>query len=306
MSIQLKLINLMMRMLGPAMGPDFDVDKLRKQSQQPGQLPYEKSVHWASEVLAGREVYVAAPENAREDALILHIHGGAFVSGSAKYARTFTSSLAKMARMKVYSIDYRLAPEHPFPAGVNDCFEQYVALREQFPHQQVALVGESAGATLVIVVALMARDRGVSLPACVVAYAPCGYVTDEVNRPRRTTDFAIAHAALKRVNQFYCPQDAKNPYASPCLAEYHAFPPLRIVWDVGEQLAFDSAILAEKAKQAGVLVEAAAYRGTFHTFAALGNLLPEARQEIQASGKFIENQLSLQRQAGLPAVTGKL
>ena len=94
-----------------------------------------------------------------------------------------------------------------------------------------------------------------------------------------------------RLREMYCPDDPANPYASICLADYHGFPPLRIVWDADEALSPDGREIAEKARQAGVAVEAKEWTGTFHTFEVLGKILPEAVEEMTDTLNFIEKQL---------------
>ena len=293
MSIQMKLVKWMLKSQGQIMGPDFDVKKLRERTQELVHfLPAAKKVNYTTEVLNGHEADVAIPENPNEKSLIVHIHGGGFVSGSAGSSRPFTSLLAKTANMRVYSLDYRLAPEHTFPACVNDCFNQYSALVAKYPDKKIALIGESAGGTLVTVVALMARDQGLRIPACVVANAPGVDFTQEVERPdKNDTDLILSHQAIKRVGELYCPGESRNPYASPRFADFQDFPPLRIVWDAGEHLEYDCRILAEKTQGAGVTVEVKEHQNTFHVFQILGNFLPEARQDIRETVNFMNKHL---------------
>ncbi len=287
------VVKWMLKARGQMMGPDFDVKTLRESTQNlSGWIPVEKHIRFTTKELAGHTAEHAAPENPLEDAVIVHIHGGGFVSGSANASRPLTSLLARQANRQVYSLNYRLAPEHTFPAALKDCYEQYQALTRKYPHRQIALIGESAGAMLVIAIALMARDAGIKPPACVGANAPGADLTREFVRPKmNSTDLVLSHQAIKKVGELYCPEDAKNPLASPRFADYHGFPPLRIVWDAGEHLAFDCRILAEKAQQAGVIVEQKEYQHAFHAFQILGKFLPEARKDIQNFITFMEKYL---------------
>ena len=293
MSMQMTLAKWMLKRRGQIMGPDFNVETLRENTENFSRwLPVVKNVKFKTESLAGHESELADPGTPREDAIIVHIHGGGFVSGSAKSSRSFTALLAKQANSKVFSLDYRLAPEHTFPAAVNDCFEQYHDLVNQYPERKIVLIGESAGGMLVIAIALIARDRGMKAPACVVANAPGADLTRDVDRPKMNdTDLILSHQAIKKVGELYCPEGAKNPYASPRFADYHDFPPLRIVWDAGEHLSFDCRILAKKARQAGVIVDQKEYQNAFHAFQILGKFLPEAKKDIQMSIAFMEKYL---------------
>lgn len=293
MSIPMALVKWMLKQRGQMMAPDFDVQSLRASTQDLSRfLPADKKVNYTSEVLAGHQAELAVPENPYEDAVIVHIHGGGFVSGSAQSSRPFTSFLSQQAKRRVYSLDYRLAPEHPFPAAVNDCYDQFRALADKYPHKKIALIGESAGAMLVMVVALMARDQSLQAPVCVVANAPGADLTQEVDRPKMNqTDLVLSHQAIKKIGELYCPEDAHNPYASLRFADFRDFPPLRIVWDAGEHLAYDGRILAEKAQADGVSVEIEEYQHAFHAFQILGKFLPEAREDIQKSIGFMEKHI---------------
>lgn len=287
------LLRCALRCTGKLLGSDFSVQKLRARAEKLARtLPVAPGVHYTTTQLAGRAAEVAVPENARTDGVVVYIHGGGFVSGSAASMRGLTSVLSRETRMTVYGLDYRLAPEHPFPAGPDDCFDQYRALAETYPETKTVVIGESAGATLAIVVSLMARDQGVRPPACVVAYAPVGDLTGSVARPQRDhTDLVISHKALQRVGLLYCPETPEDPYASPCFATFQGLPPLRIVWDAGENLSFDCARLAETAARDGVEIAAEEYRRTLHTFEIMGRFLPEARREIAATARFVRRHL---------------
>lgn len=288
MSVQLEMIVEQMRAQGQSIHAEFDVERLREASRMSGQIPPEKGVRFGEIMLGTRKTDVAIPESAREDAVIMYIHGGGLVSGDPRYVRSFTSVLAKTAEMKVYGITYRLAPEYKFPAAPEDCLEAYKKLREHLPEKKIILLGESGGATLVIATTLMARDQHIRLPEAVVAYAPLGDITGAIDRePYRESDPVVGYGAEERIRSLYCPKDAQNPYASVCLAAYHGFPPLRIVWDAKEALSPDSRIIAEKAENAGVYVESKEWENTFHTFEMLGSMLPEAMEEIAETVRFI-------------------
>jgi acetyl esterase/lipase len=223
-SFQMVMVKWMLKQRGQMMAPDFDVQTLRNSTQDLSRfLAAVKDVSYRTENLAGRQAELADPENPQDDAIIVHIHGGGFVSGSARSSRPFTSYLSQQAKRRVYSLDYRLAPEHPFPAAVEDCFEQYRALTEVHPDKKIALIGESAGAMLVMVVALKARDQGLHTPVCVVANAPGADLTQEADRPKMNqTDLVLSHQAIKQIGKLYCPEEAHNPYASPRFADFPA------------------------------------------------------------------------------------
>lgn len=290
MSIQLDMMLAQMKAQGKSLHENFDVEVLRRTAQMSAQIPPEMDVEFKEVTLGSRESEIAIPLKAREDAVIMYIHGGGFVSGNPKYVRSFTSFLAKKSGMKVYGITYRMAPEFKFPVGPNDCFDAYEALTQMLPDKKILLLGESAGATYVIVTALMARDKNIRRPDAVVAYAPCGDLTGRICRSAyKDTDPVVGYNALDKIRTLYCPEDAENPYASVCLADYKDLPPLRIVWDAGEVLSLDSREIAAKAEIAGVYVEVKEWNNTFHTFELLGAMLPEAVEEINDTVSFMNS-----------------
>ena len=290
MSRAMKIIKLQMRMQRPAFRKGFDGKKLRQAQAASSQIPLVQGVAFEEKTIAGCIVDVATPDNMRDDAIIYYIHGGGFVSGDPRNFRSFTSYLAKESGWQVFGVVYRLAPEHPFPAAPEDCYGVYLALAEAYPDKKIYLVGESAGATLSIVTTLMARDRGVRIPDAVVAYAPGGDFSSTLKRPlSKKKDPVLNSNVLDELRNMYCPNDAMNPYVSPAFANFRDFPPLRIVWDADETLAEDGRVIARKAKNAGVYVEAKEWQDTFHTFEMMPTILPEAREEVNDSIAFLKN-----------------
>lgn len=296
MSRTMKLVKLSMRLQGCAFRKGLDVEKLRKAQAASSRMRPVAGVSYEERVIAGCPVDVAAPESCSGDAIIYYIHGGGFISGDPRHYRAFTSFLAKESGYPVYGIIYRLAPEHPFPAAPEDCYGVYRELVAANPHKKIYLVGESAGATLVIVTTLMARDRGIRLPDGVVAYAPGADFSGTIKRPvSRKKDLIIDSNGLQLLGEMYCPSQGTNPYASPCFADFRGFPPIRIVWDGDETLAEDGRLLTRKMKEAGVCVESKQWQDTFHTFEMLTTVLPEAKEEVLDSIRFLQNCQKLMR-----------
>lgn len=289
MSKTMRIVKLQLRLQKPAFRKGLDIAKLRKTQAASVSMPPVESVTFREETLGGCPVDVAVPAECRDDAAIFYIHGGGFISGDPRNYRSFTSFLAKESGWPVYGVIYRLAPEHPFPAGPEDCCAAWKALSEANPHKKLYLVGESAGGTLVLVTALMARDRGLRRPDAVVSYAPAACLGESLDRSgagRR--DPIVSPGAIPALQALYCPTDPANPYASPSYASFHDFPPLRIVWDRDETLAPDGRLLAGKVREAGGYIESREWEGTFHTFEMIPTVLPEAREEVLASIEFLK------------------
>jgi acetyl esterase/lipase len=294
MSIQLTITKQMMKKRGNSFGKHLSVDALRESVKASEVMKPVKGVEFIPTTLGGIDAEIVRPKKTRKEAVVLYIHGGGFMVGSYKYYRAFTSYFAKMSELEMYCADYRLAPEHKFPAGPDDCFAAYQALVELVPGKKIFLLGESAGATLILVTALKAKTKGIKLPAGIIAYAPLTDATDAVDRsPYTKTDLVIGEGAIEWLRELYCPdEDYTNPYISPYYDNYEGFPPLRLVWDRGEQNCPDNARFSEKVKGAGVYVEAKQWEDTFHTFEILAGILPEAKTEIHDSIAFINKFLN--------------
>lgn len=293
MSIQLIMMKAMMKKQRGTFGRNLNINALREAGKESGRMPAEKGAKIEDFTLGGVDAEIIIPENMREDAVVLYIHGGGFVSGSGRNFHIFTSYFAINSKLKIYSIDYRLAPEHPFPAGPNDCLSAYKALTELEKGKKIILLGESAGANLVLVTTLEAKDADLTLPAGIVAYAPLTDASGAVDSSAFIkTDLILGEGAVETLCDLYCPnEDLKNPYISPYYGNYDKFPPLRIVWDAGEQLCPDNRRFVEKLKKTNMYLETKEWQKTFHTFEMLAKLLPEARNEISDSINFINKVL---------------
>lgn len=289
MSIQMKLLINKLRKQPATMRKGFDLELLRQGAAASGNIPPVSGVSYEERTLGGCVVDIATPKNVSEDGVIFYIHGGGFVSGDPRAVRSFTSFLAKNSGYRVFGVIYRLAPEHKFPAAPEDCYAAYTDLAAAYPDKKLFLLGESAGATLVIATTLMARDRGTRMSDAVVAYAPDADFSGRTDRSAcRGKDIVVDPDVLEDLKQMYCPDNAEHPYASVGMDDFHDFPPLRIVWDAGETFAVDGRQLAQKAKNAGSYVEAKEWSGTFHTFEMLLTILPEAKRELKDSIAFLK------------------
>lgn len=242
-------------------------------------------------VLNGVETERAERAEPREDVVALYLHGGAFITGNAVDSRGYASDLADVTGCPVYSLSYRLCPEHPFPAAPEDCFTVYRALLEMYPTARFVLLGESAGGTLVLDVVLMARDAGLRLPALLCMFSPVTEIAEDLHsrQKNKDTDYAVRACVNDDIKKLYCPGvDAKNVLISPIRADFTGFPPMQITVDAGEVLLDDAVLLAEKARQAGVDVYFTLFEGCFHAFPAGGKLSPESRRVLDETAALIE------------------
>lgn len=244
--------------------------------------------------LGGVECEKSVPENARRDVVIIYIHGGGLICGNAQTSRGYASMLAGETKIPVYSLSYRLAPEHKFPAAIEDSFAVYQAVLRAHPGLPVFLIGESGGAYLSITTTLLARDRGVKMPAGVIPYSPpldLGGVLDR-NHPKNK-DFTVSPNGLNSLGKMYFTDESqyKDPIGTPYYADYRGFAPTYLVWDESESLAVDAEYLRDKLIAAGVEVIAEGYPDCFHAFATTGRGTPESAEVLAKTVKFINNHI---------------
>lgn len=288
----IEMMKVMMEQGGmPRFGGDIQPEILRATIEAAqSHMPLEPGVHFEACKFGEMDAELAIPENARKDAIIVYIHGGGLVCGNALTSRGYSSMLAGESKIPVYAFSYALAPEHPFPAGVNDCFLAYKEILKRHEGLPVFLVGESGGAYLCITTSLMAREAGITMPAGIVPYSPVIDFSGTIDRSRNEKkDITVTPLGLEALARMYCldKDQLKNPLVSPYFADFSDLPPIMLAWDNDETLAPDSEIVAEKAKKAGVEVSGKGYDSCFHAFAITGRGTPESAEILKDTISFI-------------------
>lgn len=226
----------------------------------------------------GRPAESVMPSNDEPVGTFLYVHGGAFVIGSPRIYRNQSSRLALASGMRVLTLDYRLAPEHPFPAGLDDCVAAYRWLLAQGEQpEQIVVAGDSAGGNLVLATMLRLRDAHDPLPAAGVLISPwvdleCGGETMVTNADSR--HLAQRESLLENAAQYLAGHDPRDPLASPLHAELSDLPPLLIQVAGDETLLDDARMLAERARDAGVETTLEIWDGMIHEWHLLAALLP--------------------------------
>jgi epsilon-lactone hydrolase len=221
--------------------------------------------------------------------VLYFLHGGGYVSCSAKSHRSITAPLARRLPGCVFSLNYRLAPEHPFPAAVDDAVAGYQwLLAKGVPSRKIALAGDSAGGGLAMATILRLRRTGQPLPACAVCFSPwvdltgaAKYVNSASSSMFQDTDIA-AFALL-----YLHGASAQNPEASPAFGDLSGFPPLMIQATSTELLADDALRLHARATECGVDSTLVLYPELPHVWQIYAELLPEARLALQQAADFI-------------------
>lgn len=230
------------------------------------------------------------------DTTILYIHGGGWTMGSVNTHARLVANICAACDARSFSIDYRLAPEHPYPAGLDDCITAYRWLIEdqRVDPARLVIAGDSAGGNLTLASLLRLRDEGLPLPAAAVCLSPATdmLATGESHRTRAEADPMLDPTGLPVVREAYCPDtDPATPYISPLYGDLKSLPPLLIHVGDAEILLDDSKGFAERAKAAGVDVTLKVWDEMIHVFQFFAPMLPEANEAIAEIGAFVKSRV---------------
>jgi monoterpene epsilon-lactone hydrolase len=223
---------------------------------------------------------------------IFHIHGGFFALGSATSSVGLASSLARKTGMRAVSADYRLAPEHPYPAGLQDVTAAYRALAEQADAGQVVVSGESAGGNLAIELLLAGQKEGLAMPAAALLLSPMTDLTASGSSitGKAQVDPAISAQAIRtRAADYLAGIDPADPLVSPIFADLSGLPPLLIQAGSHEVLLDDATRLAVKAAADDVAVILDITPGVPHVFQAFAALLDEGDAALNRAARFVSD-----------------
>jgi monoterpene epsilon-lactone hydrolase len=229
--------------------------------------------------------------NSRPTYTILYIHGGAYVFCSSRDYRDLASRIARASSARALVLDYRLAPEHPFPAALDDSVAAYHFLLAQgLDPSRIALVGDSAGGCLALNTVTAARAAGLPAPAAVACISP--WLDLECNGATMLTKAAVDPVCTQdslrdQARQYLHGKDPKSPQVSPFYADLHNFPPLLIQVGSEETLLDDSHRLDQQARSAGVSSTLHIYDGDPHIFPIFTTFLPDSLAAISEISHFV-------------------
>jgi monoterpene epsilon-lactone hydrolase len=238
--------------------------------------------------------WITAPD-VPQDRLIIYFHGGAYAACSPTTHQDLISRLSRASGAAALGVDYRLAPEHLFPAAVEDSIAAYDwALGHGFEPGKIVLAGDSAGAGLVLSVMLAAKDSGVPLPAAGVCLSPwvdleCSGESMSAND--HLDDFIKYGGLSARARGYLGDADPKHPWASALFADLTGLPPLLVHVSSAETLLDDSTRLVEVAEKAGVDITLKIWDDMVHVWQVFASILPEGQQSIEELGAFIREKL---------------
>ncbi|MBY8989766.1 MAG: alpha/beta hydrolase [Candidatus Lokiarchaeota archaeon] len=240
-------------------------------------------------------VWISTPE-AVEENVVLYFHGGGYVYGSINTHKEFMSRISRVSNSRVLLIDYRRAPENPFPAALEDAITAYKWLidSEGIKPENLIIGGESAGGGLTLATLLKLRDTGISLPAAALVLSPWADLdmTGETIRTKARVDPLANPSDLFFLASLYVGEDdPKNPYISPLYGDLKGLPPMIIQVGSAEILLSDAERIAEKAKAADVDVILDIWEDMIHMFQMFALWSPEGQKATEKLGKFIQKHL---------------
>ncbi len=266
-----------------------------------GRLP--KGIEVSPVTIDGLPAEWILPSHAKKDRVILYFHGGGYVMGSVQAHRPIVAKFVKRSEVGALLFGYRLAPEHPFPAALEDSLAAYRwLLAEGVSPSHIVFVGDSAGGGLGLATLIALRDQGVPLPAAAVALSPWTDLkcTGESLRTKAQVDPLTWAESWTVFSKYYVgDNDPGNPWISPLYGDLHGLPPMLIYVGEHEVLLDDSTRFAEKAKNAGVDVALRVGKGMVHCFPALAPVFPEAKQAMDEILSFIKTHIGSQGERGV-------
>lgn len=248
-------------------------------------------IRWSEAEADGLRCEWLTPPEAHAQAAVLYLHGGGGVLGLYNSHRWMVSYMALACKLPFLLPDYRLAPEHPFPAGLEDCVTAYRwLLAEGFAPQRLAIAGDSAGGWLTISLLLALRDQGLPQPGAAVFISPstdptCSGKSFQANA--RKDALLSPKFALTMTKHYVASHDLSDPVLSPLTADLRGLPPMLIQAGEDEILLDDSVRLHERAQAAGVNARLEVWQGMWHVWHACVPGLPEANRAIDQIAEFV-------------------
>ena len=239
--------------------------------------------------------WVEAPD-AASDRVLLYLHGGGYTSGSPATHRDLAGRLSRAAGVRVLNVDYRLAPEHPHPAAVEDATAAYRWLLDRgLDPAGTAVAGDSAGGGLTLATLVALRDEGAPLPAAAVGISPwvdLEGVGASMDTKADADPMVQREGLLEMARAYLGPHPPRTPLAAPLHADLRGLPPLLLHVGTAETLLDDAVRFAERAREAGVDVTLETWDDMIHVWHIFAPMLPEGQQAIERVGEFLRKHLA--------------
>jgi epsilon-lactone hydrolase len=273
--------------------PGLAIDEIRRHAAKTDRRLAKRSEDCPTEqvTIAGvRAAWYGAPELAARRGTLLYLHGGAWCVHLPALYGAFAANLSARTGLRVLLVDYRLAPEHPFPAAADDCMAVYRAVAEDAGTRPQVIAGDSAGGNLALVTLMRARDARLPLPSCAVLLSPAADLAlgGPSIRYNAEADPMFSAGAGDLLPLMYCPdRDCTDPLVSPLYGNWANLPPLFFMAGSTEMLLDDSVRAHDRAQQAGTSSRIDVWPDLPHVF-PLFSMLPEARRALDDIVAFIE------------------
>jgi monoterpene epsilon-lactone hydrolase len=267
---------------------DADLDAIRAALEElHGRFTPPPDVTIAPVIAGGVPALRITPERPSA-ATVLYLHGGGHVAGSAFGYRHLAGAIATAAQMPALVIDYRLAPEHPYPAALQDAVNAYLWLRDTGADaSKIVVAGESSAGSLVMSLLLALRERDLPLPAGAVLMCPWIDLTGRTQQPPQESPLIFSPETSQRLARAYLAgQPADDPLLNPLQTHLGGLPPLLIHAASGDAVLPEARLLARHATQCGVEASVTVYPVPTHAFHIFWSFLPEARNAIDEIGRF--------------------
>ena len=287
-----------MRMMKMKIHGPLDVEKNRKNLE--GQVflfKTPRNVRIQPISVEGVPAEWLLPKGCNTDRVIIYLHGGSFHAGSLRTHRGLAARIGVNSNSSVLSLDYRLAPENPFPAAIEDVVSVYRWLLEiqGFDPKKIIISGDSAGGGLTLASLLKLKEESLPLPAAGICLSPVTdfAITGESIKTKAKEEIMLTENEMKQSFEIYAKgQNAKHPLISPLYADLSGLPPLLIQTGTAEILLDDSTRFAQKAINQSVTVDLDLWEGMFHVFQIFGNLIPESKKALKKIGEFAKSNFS--------------
>ena len=273
------------------------IDQLRKETENAGSsIPLPKNIKYKSVVAGNVNAEWITCGEVNENRIFMFMHGGGYYRGSIAATRATVARISAEAKIKCLSIDYRLAPEHPFPAAINDTYSAYEWLvNEGINPDHIIVSGPSAGGGLCLALLLKIKDKNFSQPKGAVALRPWTdlYQTGKTMVTNEKIDPIISKKYLDRFAKLYFPDSYNMSYlASPIIGELSGLPDILIQVGSAETMLDDSKRFYKKAKKANVNVKLEIWEDMFHGWHSNAHILNDADKAIKNIGNFCRNVLN--------------
>lgn len=294
-TLEMEIAAEFMRLYGPVLKRLSPENQRRAANGLLQPTPLAQSMPRESVQASGVPAAWFRPEDRSHDAVIYYLHGGGYILGSLQTHQNLISGFCTASGCEAFALEYRLAPEHPFPAAIEDSVTGYRHLLEEgIAPERIVIAGDSAGAGLTLATLFQVRDLGLPLPAAAVLISPWADIegnskTMELHYPY---DYLVMPHLKLCADWVLSGQNPKHPLISPVYGDYRGLPPMLIQVGGVEALLDDAVRVASHAREAGVEVRLDVHQDMVHVFQIFSSFLPEAQRAVREFAAFVREKTS--------------